>query len=122
MVSKQLLAHKNDKVFIIGKGIFDSTAEREYIESELFLRHNGFSSIRTAAMYTKPVDPNNQIEWFKWMGRELLSSDMVYILPSEKEVRIGTFELYAGYEWCRELAHSVKIPVFFKEYEENDGI
>lgn len=117
MVSKSLLEHKHDKVFVIGKGLFDSTAEQEYITCELELRRNGFSSVKTAAMYNKPVDPANQVDWLKWCGVELLTADVLYIIPTDKEVRTGTLDLYHGYEWCRELAHSVKMPVFFKEYE-----
>lgn len=117
MLSKDLLKYKNDKVFIIGRGIFDSTAEKSYVDSELLLRAEGFSSIRHAAMYPKPVDPNDQTDWMRWVGRELLSADILFIIVTDREVRRGPLELFIGYEWCRELAHSVKIPVFYKEYE-----
>ncbi len=119
MVYKTLVDHKNDKVFVIGKGLFDDTAASEYMDAVAFLRGLGFSSITTALQYQGVIDQTDQTDWMKWCGRELLSSDILFIIPTDREVRLGPLDLYHGYEWCRELAHSVKIPVYYEEYEKN---
>ena len=117
MVSKDLLSHKDDKVFIIGKGLFDAKAAGEYGDAVLFLRKLGFSSIVNANMFHGTIDPSDQTAFMRWCGMEVLKADILYIICSDKEIRKGPFELFSAMEWCRELAHSVKMPVFFKEYE-----
>ena len=117
MVSKSFLLHKNDKIFVIGKGLFDERAASEYIDAETALRSLGFSSVTTAYLFRGPTDPTDQTNWMKWCGTQILTADALYILCPESEIRKGPFELYSTMEWCRELAHSVKIPVFFEEYD-----
>lgn len=122
MGSKLFLQHKNDRVFIIGKGIFDEVGRGEYHDALLSLRALNFSAINTGADYQYPVDPNDQINWMKWCAHKVIDADLIYIICSDKDIRKGPFELFSCQEYCRELAHSLKIPVYFKEYEDNDRI
>ena len=122
MGSKLFLQHKNDRVFIIGKGIFDEVGRGEYHDALLSLMALNFSAINTGADYQYPVDPNDQINWMKWCAHKVIDADLIYIICSDKDIRKGPFELFSCQEYCRELAHSLKIPVYFKEYEDNDRI
>ena len=122
MGSKLFLQHKNDRVFIIGKGIFDEVGRGEYHDALLSLRALNFSAINTGADYQYPVDPNDQINWMTWCDHKVIDADLIYIICSDKDIRKGPFELFSCQEYCRELAHSLKIPVYFKEYEDNDRI
>lgn len=122
MGSKLFLQHKNDSVFIIGKGIFDEVGRGEYHDALLSLRALNFSAIDTGADYQYPVDPSDQIKWMKWCAHKVIDADLIYIICSDKDIRKGPFELFSCQEYCRELAHSLKIPVYFKEYEDNDRI
>lgn len=121
MLSKKLLENKNKKVFIIGKRITDEASIQEYRDAECMLRNNGFSSIQSAVNFIGHVSSANQTAWMKYCAERLVKSDLVFVIGNNTPYRSKPVELFFCQNWCIDLANTLKIPVFFVEYEVVDA-
>lgn len=78
---------------------------------EVYLRNAGFSSIKNPASIFNTYGFGNGFEFYLKKSMELLlASDTLYVFGDSKNATI-TKELI-------ELAHKLRMPVFFEEYNE----